>query len=301
MFSYCSQLSLLNLSNFNTSKVTDMGSMFSGCSQLSLLYLSNFDTSNVTYMGSMFSGCSKLSSINLFNFDTTKVTNMNFMFRHCSSLSSLNLFNFDTSKVSKMGYMFQGCSQLSSLNLSNFDTSKVIDMDYMFSGCSQLAYLNLKNFIENNSLHYSGIFNGVPDNIVICLNESSNIILNEIKNKKCYDIDCSDNYNQKKIVNKTDICLAIDDNYILYKYEFNGIYYEDCNGGNLTNNIQIKNCRCNNTICKSCPNLPLNDTFCNKCNNGYYQIENDIHNYNDQYFKCYNNPIGYYLDINESI
>jgi len=165
-------------------------------------------------------------------------------------------------------------------------------MNSMFKGCSKLTYLNLKNFIENNSLTVTDIFSGVPDNIVICLNENSNIILNQTKNIKCFNIDCSDNYNQKKIVNKTDICLDNYDNNILYKYEYKGIYYDDCNGGNLMNNIQIKNCRCNNTMCNSCPNLPLNDTFCNKCNNGYYQIENDIHNYNDQYFKCYNNPIG---------
>ena len=33
MFYYCNSLTSLNLSNFNTSKVTDMGGMFNGCSQ----------------------------------------------------------------------------------------------------------------------------------------------------------------------------------------------------------------------------------------------------------------------------
>ena len=200
------------------------------------------------------------------------------MFSYCSNLPSLNLSNFNTSNVKNMGWMFDGCSKLSSLNLSNFDTSKVIDMSYMFSGCLQLTYLNLKNFIENNSLSVGNDFYNVPENIVICLNENSNKILKEIKNIKCYNKDCSDIYNQKKIVNKQNICWDDKDNNILYKYEFKGLYYEDCNGGNLTNNIQIKNCRCNNTICKSCPNLPLNDTFCSECNNGYYPIENDIYN-----------------------
>ena len=105
-----------------------------------------------------------------------------------------------------MVHMFSGCSKLSSLNLSNFNTPKVIDMRFMFKGCSQLTYLNLKNFIENNSLLVQNIFSGVPDNIVICLNENSNNILNQTKNKKCFNIDCSDNYNPKKIVNKQNIC-----------------------------------------------------------------------------------------------
>jgi len=174
-------------------------------------------------------------------------------------------------------------------------------MNRMFFGCSQLIYLNIKNFIENISLSVTSIFSRVSDNIVVCLNENSDKILTQIKNKKCYNVDCSDNYNQKKMIDKSNICWDDNDNNILYKYEFMGIYYEDCNGGILTNSTQIKNCRCNNSICNSCPNLPLNDTFCSECNNGYYQIEKDIYSYNDQYFKCYNNPIGYYLDINESI
>ena len=47
-----------------------MGYMFSGCSQLSSLNLSNFDTSKVTDMGYMFSGCWQLSSLNLSSFNT---------------------------------------------------------------------------------------------------------------------------------------------------------------------------------------------------------------------------------------
>ena len=46
----------LDLSNFDTSKVTNMRSMFFGMSNLTTLNLSNFDTSKVTNMGSMFSG-----------------------------------------------------------------------------------------------------------------------------------------------------------------------------------------------------------------------------------------------------
>ena len=58
MFSGCSSLKELNISNFNTNNVTDMGSMFRGCSSLKELNLSDFNTNNVTYMGFMFQGCS---------------------------------------------------------------------------------------------------------------------------------------------------------------------------------------------------------------------------------------------------
>ena len=59
MFSICSSLKELNLSNFNTNNVTDMNSMFYGCSSLKELNLSNFNTNNVTNMYEMFHGCSE--------------------------------------------------------------------------------------------------------------------------------------------------------------------------------------------------------------------------------------------------
>ena len=274
--------------------------MFHQCSDITEIDLSNFDNSQVTMMAYMFDGCSQLSSINFSNFKTSKVTNMFSMFNSCIQLSSLNLSNFDTSQVTHMGFMFYYCSQLFSLNLSNFDTKNVVSMVHMFDGCSQLTYLNLKNFIENISLDVTNMFIIMKENFVVCLDESRNKILNIIKNIKCFNIDCAESYLQKKIVNETNICWDDDDNSILYQYEFNGIYYEDCNEGNLINNTHIKNCRCNYTICKSCPNLPLNDTFCSECNPGYYPIKNDIYSYNDKYFKCYENPKGYYLDNDES-
>ena len=58
MFSRCSSLRELNLSNFNTNNVTDMECMFEKCSSLKELNLSNFNTNNVTQMIGMFFGCS---------------------------------------------------------------------------------------------------------------------------------------------------------------------------------------------------------------------------------------------------
>ena len=107
--------------------------MFYGMSNLTTLDLSNFDTSNVVYISGMFSGTSSLTSLNLFNFDTSKVTRMNFMFDGMSSLTSLDLSNFDTSMVTDMESMFRGMSSINSLDISNFDTSMVTDMENMFS------------------------------------------------------------------------------------------------------------------------------------------------------------------------
>ena len=161
------------------------------------------------------------------------------MFYGCSDITEMDLSNFNTSLVTNMGDMFYNCYSLSSLNLSTFNTSLVTKMNHMFCNCYNLKYINLINFIETSSLYVYKIFYSVPDNIVICINESSKIILPEIKNKKCYTIDCSDNWKikQKKIINKKGRCKDNNNNDILYKYEYEGRYYENCLKGNLKNTL----------------------------------------------------------------
>ena len=146
MFNGCSKLTALDLSNFDTSKVTNMYSMFNGCSSLASLDVSKFDTSKVTYMSSMFNGCSKLTALDVSNFDTSQVYYMYSMFKGCSSLTALDLSKFNTSNVTNMSDMFNGCSKLTALDLSNFDTSKVTSMSAMFGGCSKLTALDLSSF-----------------------------------------------------------------------------------------------------------------------------------------------------------
>ena len=149
MFSNCSSLAILDLSSFNTSQVTDMrymiGGQFYGLS-LTNLDLSSFNTSKVTNMNGMFSNCSSLTNLDLSSFDTSNVTNMDNMFSNCSSLVSLDLSNFNTSNVTNMNWMFKECSSLTGLNLSSFNTSKVTYMSSMFSSCSSLTSLDLSSF-----------------------------------------------------------------------------------------------------------------------------------------------------------
>ena len=158
MFDGMTNLTTLNLSNFDTSRVTDMQYMFSYASNLTSLNLSNFDTSKVTNMRYMFYGMSNLAILNLSSFDTSKVTNMNAMFYDVHSLTTLNLSNFNTSKVTNMSYMFYGMRNPTTLNLSSFDTSKVTDMEAMFANMSSLISLNLSNFDTSKVTSMGRIF-----------------------------------------------------------------------------------------------------------------------------------------------
>ena len=67
--------------------ITSGNSLFSGYTSLISLDLSNFDTSNVTDMKNMFYDCSSLTSIDVSNFDTSSVTNMGQTFRNCNVIN----------------------------------------------------------------------------------------------------------------------------------------------------------------------------------------------------------------------
>ena len=93
-------------------------------------------------------------------------------------------------------------------------------------------YINLKNFKENSLVDARYIFNNVPDNIVICLNENSPLISEELGKKSGYLLDC-----EIKPVYKTDICFDNSNNGIFYRYEYQAKYYEILSNRNLINII----------------------------------------------------------------
>ena len=168
----------LDLSSFDTTKVTNASHMFDGVSSLTTLNLSNFNTSKVMNMGYMFSGMRNLTTLNLSSFDTSKVTNMDGMFAFMSSLTTLNLSNFNTSQVTRMYRMFSGMRNLTTLNLSSFDTSKVTRMYYMFSDMSSLTTLNLSNFNTFQVTDMSGMFSNMSSLTTLDL---SNIDTSNVK------------------------------------------------------------------------------------------------------------------------
>lgn len=146
MFSDCHEAESIDVSGFDTSNVTDMQSMFAACDKLETLDLSSFDTSKITDLYSFLFGDSALKSIDLSSFDTSNITCMNNMFAYCDNLSSLDLKNFDTSNVLYMDSMFFGCLSLETLDLSTFDTSSLADTGNMFCQCSALTSLDLSSF-----------------------------------------------------------------------------------------------------------------------------------------------------------
>ena len=113
MFNLCKSLESLDLSNFNTQKVTLMDNMFNQCLQLTSLDLSNFDTQKVTKMNNMFYYCTGLKTVDISNFNTQAVKNMDSMFGYCTNLATIyDGKNFVTTNASSSNNMFYNCQLL---------------------------------------------------------------------------------------------------------------------------------------------------------------------------------------------
>ncbi|MBQ1629325.1 MAG: BspA family leucine-rich repeat surface protein, partial [Treponema sp.] len=94
----------LDVSKFDTSKVTNMGCMFSGCHGLTNLKISNFNTSKVTDMRYMFMSCYNLTTIYAAaGTDWGSIENITSynMFHNCDSLKGGNNTVYDESKRDK--------------------------------------------------------------------------------------------------------------------------------------------------------------------------------------------------------
>ena len=233
MFYNLENLLTVDLTNFDSSQVTDVKFFFSRCTSLKSINFKNFDTRKIQSMESMFSGCSSLVSLDLSKFDTSLVNSMRSMFSDCSSLVSLDLSNFNTTLLDKIEYMFNNAESLISLDLSNFDTSLITIMTNVFNGCKSLVYINLNSFIEHQNI-YVVTTNMISDDckdIIYCMNnENKNMnIYNELqkisKNNNCSNI-CFSNSSKKKIIKEKKICIDDCNKDDTYKYEYNNICYD---------------------------------------------------------------------------
>lgn len=181
MFNNCANLTTLDVSNWDTSKVTSMEGMFSGCGSLSgTLNLSNWDTSNVTNTSSMFRDTgnvtinapnlnlsknttmwymfmgSDIENLNAPNWNIKNVTDMDSLFYVATYIKSIDASNWDTSNVTNMSRVFAYCNSITSLKISNWNTSRVTNLYQAFNHCISLETVDIVNWDVSNvtSMYY---------------------------------------------------------------------------------------------------------------------------------------------------
>ena len=232
MFDGCKNLEEINFKNFKTSSATDIMWMFQGCSKLKSLDLSSFDMSKVKNAQNMFSDCENLEYVKFNNSNKMKVANnMTQMFSNCQKLTSLDLSFIYSSKVTLMEEMFYNCYNLKAIDMQNLNTISVKNLNNAFEGCWSLQILNIYSFVANSYLNFTSIVESLPYGIIYCLKdyEKTQDIISSM-NQKYWKNNCSYicNYENKKIINETNVCIDKCNQDQNNFYEFNNKCYDNC-------------------------------------------------------------------------
>ena len=147
---------------WNNITINSTRGMFYNCTEITEINMTQFDTSLVTDMSEMFSMCSSLYSVDVSNLDTTKVETFENMFYNCISLTSLNLESFTNPSATSLSRMFYGCENLEYINIKNFEEIKNINLDKMFhnipknvvvclSSCPPPTYFTINSMTEEQA------------------------------------------------------------------------------------------------------------------------------------------------------
>ena len=161
-FKNCSKLrTITGINDIDTSSVTTLYQMFDNCSSLETLDLSKWDVSNVTNMSGTFSACSSLTALNLKGWNP-KLTTATSIFRDCSSLTSIvGLNTFDVSGSTSFASMFNGCSSLETIpGLSSWNTVALKTLTSTFANCTSLLSLDISGWNLESVTTTSVIFSG---------------------------------------------------------------------------------------------------------------------------------------------
>ena len=140
-----------DLSNWNTTGVTNMSGMFKGCTYIDTLGdISNWNTGNVDNMSGMFSGVKFLNYVDIGKWNVSNVIDMSHMFdggttnaNYMNNYSAFTLENWDVSKVQNMSYMFANNAFIRP-NVSKWNVGSVVSMESMFESFGGAIFCNSK-------------------------------------------------------------------------------------------------------------------------------------------------------------
>ena len=292
MFSFLDNITEIDLSEFDASKVESMEDMFYFCKNLQKVNFGNMSTPSLKSLLHTFNQCRKLVSVDLYYFNTSQVVNMAYLFSFCYSLKDINISNLDTSQINSMDGMFYNCYSLQSLNLSHFNYSGVESFEKMFENCYSLQNLTLANkdiIIVSNKVDLENTFKNCSNLEYLDLSkfyfsevDSMDETFYECKSLKYLNLFYISNINNINSIGKTNTFLRIPRDLIFctnqselieIAQEYNLVNNNCSNEIFLGKNDKITNYDNN-------PNGIETTIQINNANNNYYS-DNTIINYNN--------------------
>lgn len=115
-----------------------------GNKHLRSLDVSNWDTSRMSGASYMFSGSLSLQSIDVGNWNTGLLADASYMFLECPSLKCIDVSNWDVKELREAYCMFMNCQVLASIDVSNWETKEIRSMTSMFFSCKSLQLLDFR-------------------------------------------------------------------------------------------------------------------------------------------------------------
>ena len=168
-FDSWTNLTSADVSNIDTSAVTNASGCFSGCSSLTSLDLSSWDTSSITDMSSLVSGCSSLKTLNMDNFDLSSANEggswLSGCFGGCSALTSVSAKNWDNLPA-KMEHLWGRYWSMHGSNIpvdvSGWDLSTVTSLQGAFADASINSITGYSSWNTSNVTNMFQAFYGTP-------------------------------------------------------------------------------------------------------------------------------------------
>lgn len=146
LFSGCTYLSFMDLSDFDTSRVKSFKRAFYECNSLETLTgISLWDVSDVRDFSEMFMRCTRLKNVDaLSRWNIKSAVFLDKMFYGCKSLCSLKgLHNWNTGNVTNMFATFMNCKSLVSMNdLKSWNVGKVGKIDAFIKDCPNIKVMS---------------------------------------------------------------------------------------------------------------------------------------------------------------
>ena len=296
----------IDLSNFDTSKVTSMEYMFKDCSNLNYFNLKNNNLSNLKSMKGIFINCINLDNITFENIDFNELTSLNEMFNN-SLINNIELINLNFKKLTSLEKAFSNINSLKTIQLTNITASELISMEEMFSNCSNLENATFINFEANNLRNLKKMFDycsilryikldGILENINISKIETMENMFNNcsgIINFTLENITFLELTNMKNLFKKTNIKNLIFRNLFFpnlilmtplinqseYRYQYNclSITFENINIPNVITFEELFSSYCLGNIIFNNITIPKVKSFFKMF---YFQFTYDPSNYN---------------------
>jgi len=98
--------SSLDLTNFDTSKATNISYLLSGCRNLENLIIENLDLTNVKTAHQLFANCRKIKRLDLSKWKAPLLTEANYLFTYCIAMEFIDLRSIDLTKITSYLYIF---------------------------------------------------------------------------------------------------------------------------------------------------------------------------------------------------